>query len=118
MSFDFKLDPFENFLGLYKAAQVKGVPDANAMALATVNKENQPLFSAISNREDLNKIPLGQVKYWHDTPILKANHLNVVETPTYLGTFKMLRSKRFQYFRTFPSQNYRDEKTRSPISWI
>ncbi|MEK6628315.1 MAG: pyridoxamine 5'-phosphate oxidase [Bdellovibrionota bacterium] len=42
MSFDFKLDPLKNFLELYKEAQIKGVPDANAMALATVNKENQP----------------------------------------------------------------------------
>ena len=54
MSFDFKNDPIENFLKLYKEAQIKGVPEANAMALATVNKENQPsvrivLFKGISD---------------------------------------------------------------------
>ena len=54
MSFDFKNDPIENFLKLYKAAQIKGVPDANAMALATVNNENQPsvrivLFKGMSD---------------------------------------------------------------------
>ena len=42
MSFDFKNDPYENFLKLYKGAQVKGVPEAQAMALATVNQNNQP----------------------------------------------------------------------------
>lgn len=42
MSFDFKKDPIDNFLGLYKEAQLKGIPDANAMSLATVNSENQP----------------------------------------------------------------------------
>ncbi len=42
MGFDFKKDPLENFLELFKEAQVKGVPDANAMALATVNSENKP----------------------------------------------------------------------------
>ena len=42
MSFDFKKDPFENFLELFKAAQVKGVPEHNAMALATVNQKSQP----------------------------------------------------------------------------
>jgi pyridoxamine 5'-phosphate oxidase len=42
MGFDFKKDPFENFLTLYKEAQIKGIPDANAMSLATVNKENKP----------------------------------------------------------------------------
>ena len=42
MSFDFKKDPFENFLELFKAAQVKGVPEHNAKALATVNQKSQP----------------------------------------------------------------------------
>lgn len=40
--FDFKKDPFENFFTLYKEAQIKGIPDAHAMTLATVNKENKP----------------------------------------------------------------------------
>lgn len=40
--FDFKKDPIENFLTLYTEAQIKGIPDANAMSLATVNKENKP----------------------------------------------------------------------------
>ncbi len=42
MAFDFKNDPFENFLELFKAAQIKGVPEHNAMALATVNEKLQP----------------------------------------------------------------------------
>ncbi len=54
MSFDFKNDPIDNFLKLFKAAQIKGVPEANAMALATVNNENQPsvrivLFKGMSD---------------------------------------------------------------------
>jgi pyridoxamine 5'-phosphate oxidase len=42
MSFDFKKDPFENFLELLKEAQLKGVPDHNAMALATVSEDSKP----------------------------------------------------------------------------
>ncbi len=42
MSFDFNGSPIDNFLGLYKEAQVKGIPDANAMSLATVDKQNNP----------------------------------------------------------------------------
>ncbi len=42
MGFEFKNDPFENFLTLYREAQIKGIPDANAMSLATVNSEKQP----------------------------------------------------------------------------
>lgn len=42
MSFDFKIDPIENFLKLYSEAQKKGVPEAHAMSLATVNSDLQP----------------------------------------------------------------------------
>lgn len=51
MSFDFKKDPFDNFLSLYKQAQIKGVPEANAMALATVNNENQPSVRIVYFKE-------------------------------------------------------------------
>ncbi len=63
-----------------------------------INADEQPLFANITTAEELKKIPLGQVKYWHDTSILKANKFNLVETPSYSGTFKMLMSKRFNYF--------------------
>lgn len=42
MGFDFEKDPFENFLKVYQEAQMRGVPEANAMALATVNSQHQP----------------------------------------------------------------------------
>lgn len=63
-----------------------------------INKEDQPMFANIKTEEELKKIPLGQVKYWHDTSILRANRFSIVETPSYNGTFKMLTSKRFNYF--------------------
>ncbi len=37
MSFDFKKDPIENFLVAYSEVQKKGVPDAHAMSLASVD---------------------------------------------------------------------------------
>jgi pyridoxamine 5'-phosphate oxidase len=55
MSFDFKKDPFENFLKCYEEAQLKGVPDANAMALATVNKDNQPSVRIVFFKEFFEK---------------------------------------------------------------
>lgn len=63
-----------------------------------INAGDQPLFTDITSEEQLKKIPLGQVKYWHDTSILRSDGFNIVETPTYNGTFKMLMSKRFNYF--------------------
>lgn len=54
MGFEFKKDPIENFLELFKEAQIKGIPDANAMALASVNDKMQPsvrtvLFKGLCN---------------------------------------------------------------------
>ena len=42
MSFDFKKDPFLNFQSLLKAAQIKGIPEHQAMSIATVNEKNEP----------------------------------------------------------------------------
>lgn len=42
MGFDFKIDPLDNFVGLFKQAQMKGIPDSNAISLATVNADNKP----------------------------------------------------------------------------
>ena len=42
MGFDFKKDPFLNFQSLFKAAQIKGIPEHQAMSIATVNDKNEP----------------------------------------------------------------------------
>lgn len=40
--FNFNLDPFKNFVSLFEEAVEQKMPEPNAMALATVNKENKP----------------------------------------------------------------------------
>ncbi len=40
--FNFNLDPYANFVSLYEEAVDKKMPDPNAMALATVDKNNKP----------------------------------------------------------------------------
>lgn len=42
MKFDFKNDPIDNFLKSIHLAQIKGIPEHNAMSLATVNSNNKP----------------------------------------------------------------------------
>lgn len=42
MSFDFALDPFANFRNLFKVANEKLIPDANAITLATVDPSGSP----------------------------------------------------------------------------
>jgi ABC-type amino acid transport substrate-binding protein len=75
-----------------------------------INKGDQPVFSAIKTLEDLQKIPLGQVQYWHDTEILRANNFSVVPTPTYPSTFKMLKRKRFLYFPRSISEIWNEQE--------
>jgi ABC-type amino acid transport substrate-binding protein len=78
--------------------------------LFLINKEDQPLFSAVKSIEDLRKIPLGQVQYWHDTQILLANQFHVVATPAYATTFKMLKRKRFLYFPRSMSEIWNEQE--------
>lgn len=80
-----------------------------------INADDQPLFAKITTAEELKKIPLGQVKYWHDTSILKANKFNLVETPSYSGTFKMLMSKRFNYFPRSIAEIWDEEINQKPM---
>ncbi|MES2800993.1 MAG: pyridoxamine 5'-phosphate oxidase [Bdellovibrionota bacterium] len=42
MSFNFEKDPFLNFQSSLKAAQIKGIPEHQAMSIATVNEKNEP----------------------------------------------------------------------------
>lgn len=51
MSFDFKKDPIDIFLELLKAAQAKGIPDAHAMSLATVDKNSKPSIRIVYFKE-------------------------------------------------------------------
>jgi len=80
-----------------------------------INADDQALFSKITTEAELKKIPLGQVKYWHDTSILRANHFNIVETPSYSGTFKMLTSKRFNYFPRSIAEIWQEQKNQQSM---
>ena len=42
MSFDFSIDPFSNFQNSLRDAQIKGIPDHNAMTVATSSIEKTP----------------------------------------------------------------------------
>jgi pyridoxamine 5'-phosphate oxidase len=42
MSFEFKSDPLDSFSKLFREAQLKGIPEHNAISLATVGKDGKP----------------------------------------------------------------------------
>lgn len=63
-----------------------------------IKKGTQHKFDGIKTREDLQRISLGQGRFWADTNVLTANNLNVVKVLKYEGLFHMLDGERFDAF--------------------
>lgn len=63
-----------------------------------IKKGTQNKFDGIENLDDLKKVSLGQGRFWADTNVLTANHLNVVKVLKYEGLFYMLDGDRFDAF--------------------
>lgn len=63
-----------------------------------IKKGTQHKFDGIKTREDLKRVSLGQGRFWADTNVLTANHLNVVKVLKYEGLFYMLDGERFDAF--------------------
>ena len=63
-----------------------------------IKKGTQAKFNGIKNLQDLQRISLGQGRFWADTNTLIANNLNVVKALKYEGLFYMLDGGRFDAF--------------------
>lgn len=63
-----------------------------------IKKGTQSKFDGIENLDDLKRVSLGQGRFWADTNVLTANHLNVVKVMKYEGMFHMLDGGRFDAF--------------------
>ncbi|HEY8939386.1 MAG TPA: diguanylate cyclase [Cellvibrio sp.] len=63
-----------------------------------IKKGMQHKFDGIKTLEDLKRVSLGQGRFWADTNVLTANHLNVVKVLKYEGLFYMLDGDRFDAF--------------------
>lgn len=66
--------------------------------ILVIRKEDQKMFSKITNKADLLKLKTGQGKFWIDSDILKINNFPVEEVEDIPTLYKMLRGKRFDYF--------------------
>jgi len=66
--------------------------------LGLIRKGDQGLVAGVNTLDDLKALRLAQGQEWPDTQILQANGINVITAPKYEGLFKMLTSKRFDYF--------------------
>lgn len=63
-----------------------------------IRKSDQGNFNQINHFLQLQKIPLGQGKFWGDTKVLKDASMNVVDPVKYESLFHMLEGGRFDFF--------------------
>jgi hypothetical protein len=66
--------------------------------LGLVRKGDKDLVAGVRTLDDLKGVRLAQGHEWPDTNILRANGIEVITAPKYEVLFKMLESKRFDYF--------------------
>jgi ABC-type amino acid transport substrate-binding protein len=66
--------------------------------LLLINRSRVAEFEKVRTLDDLKGLTAGQGLDWPDTPILRANGLNVYGTSSYDSLFSMLESGRIDYF--------------------
>lgn len=70
------------------------------LRVCVIKASNQALFANIHSLDDLisRGISIGQGRHWPDTPILRANGVNVITNTRFETLFKMLENDRFDCF--------------------
>ena len=85
----------ENELAPIRIPLLKGLMGHRIFIIAPSNQEK---FNRITSLEDLGKLTAVQGHDWPDTTILKAAGIKVNTSSAYHGMFKMVASKRVDYF--------------------
>lgn len=78
--------------------RVSLLKNLNNYRLLLIRKDEQPIFSAIRNLDDLRQLRGGMSSQWTDAAIMEYNKLPLVKAVGYGKLFKMLAAKRFDYF--------------------
>lgn len=73
-----------------------------------IREQDQPLFAAVRNLDDLRKYSVGSFTTWADTRILRDAGFNVVTGESYEGLFRMLVANRFDFFSRSVDEAYRE----------
>ena len=63
-----------------------------------VSAANKDLLASVRTLDDLRRLRFGQRQDWADTPILRANGLEVKTSQSYESLFRMLDAGRFEVF--------------------
>lgn len=80
-----------------------------------IKKGTQSKFDGIRTIEDLRRVSLGSGRFWADTDVLLANHLNVVKVLKYDGMFFMLDGGRFDAFPRGAHEPWSEMKQRPKL---
>lgn len=67
-----------------------------------IRREDQYIYNAINNLEDLKKLKAGMGTFWGSTRVMEAAGLPVVKSVKYPSLFYMLDGERFDYFPRAP----------------
>jgi hypothetical protein len=78
--------------------RVSLLKNLNNYRILLIRKNEQPIFSAIHNLDDLRQLKGGMSSQWTDAKIMEYNKLPLVKAVGYGKLFKMLAAKRFDYF--------------------
>ena len=78
--------------------RVSLLKNLNNYRILLIRKNEQPIFSAIHNLDDLRQLKGGMGSQWTDAHIMEYNKLPLVKAVGYAKLFKMLAAKRFDYF--------------------
>jgi len=78
--------------------RVSLLKNLNNYRILLIRKNEQPVFSAIHNLDDLRQLKGGMSSQWTDADIMEYNELPLVKAVGYGKLFKMLAAKRFDYF--------------------
>lgn len=63
-----------------------------------IRADDQPRFSNVNTIDDLRQLRGGIGSQWPDRIVMEENGLSLVLSPSYINLFKMLASKRFDYY--------------------
>ena len=74
------------------------IRELNNYRVLLIRAEDQHKFDLVKDLNDLRKFTAGLGSQWPDIDVMRNNNLRVVGSPAYLPIFKMLASKRFDYF--------------------
>lgn len=69
----------------------------NNYRVLVINPEDQERFNKVKTLQDLKQLKVGVVMYWTDGTIMKDNGFKITHSPNYLGLFKMLAARRFDF---------------------